>query len=257
MKHNILFDPTYRLKDLQQYSGLSAVQLRYLDDRGIVRPSIQPGGSRGAIRIYSLEDLMDALAIGRWKQLKFSTQRILQACFLWKGAGIRPWEGITYIGLHVFSGPDMAALPFHERAIDGSAERKISRKAILEPELGIEAKAAFESRREDVNLEENKMKRSLLSQFLTLVWASRSKSARGEAPWEEKTDWGAWEMRTFFHDSLTSMAEQHGKAFRELLEALRIAVQKEDKNHVFELAKKVLKSLNSVGGQPREADGQN
>lgn len=60
----------------QKIAGLSLRQVRYWDELGLVRPSVQPARGRGSRRLYSFEDLVELRIIAQLRTSGLSLQKI-------------------------------------------------------------------------------------------------------------------------------------------------------------------------------------
>lgn len=57
-------------------------QVRYWDEKGLVKPSVRPAGGRGSRRLYSYMDLLALKTVARFRELDLSLQRI-RRCVLY------------------------------------------------------------------------------------------------------------------------------------------------------------------------------
>ena len=228
MREHSIFEPTYRLKEIERFTGLTAVQLRYLDKKSIVKPSIQQGGSKGAIRVYSVQEMMDLITIGGWKHLGYSTQKILQTCLFWKGATIQPWEGVTLVGLKKYCMPDTKHLSLYKRELLVSYQHEMYRTSIEKPELAIEARREFEESLKESKLNDREGRLGIFREGIRLA----------EHSVKEMNPGLEFVYRSFDSYLLDYAATFEGE-IKTFLKEIEVAVEKEDKDRVFLIAKEI------------------
>ena len=60
----------------RQVAGLTLRQVRYWDQKGLVKPSVQAATGRGSRRLYSFEDLVELRIVARLRSSGISLQKI-------------------------------------------------------------------------------------------------------------------------------------------------------------------------------------
>lgn len=69
----------YRIQKIAEQAGVSARQLRYWDNTGLVKPSVKEAAGKGSARLYSEEDAAAARAIRALREKGISLQKIRRA----------------------------------------------------------------------------------------------------------------------------------------------------------------------------------
>lgn len=66
----------FNIEAVRKVTGLSLRQIRYCEQKGLVRPSVRAASGRGSRRLYSFEDLIELRVIAKLRDAGLSLQKV-------------------------------------------------------------------------------------------------------------------------------------------------------------------------------------
>ena len=83
-------------KQIMDLANLKAHQVQFFTEQGVITPDVDPGGGRGHVRRYTIENLFEFLILAEMLKLKIKIVNIrMTLSLLRQGNEIKEWRDLT------------------------------------------------------------------------------------------------------------------------------------------------------------------